>query len=56
MTEDDTFRVLSQQPFERVMEIAMGYIPQMETIEEADEFLRKFGWTVEEFEKRLINK
>lgn len=54
MTEDDTYRVLAQKPFEEVRKIAMKYIPDMETIEEADIFLRKYGWTAEEFERRLI--
>lgn len=53
MTEDDTYRVLTQKPFEYVRTIALRHLPDMETIEEAEEFLLQFGWTVDELERRL---
>lgn len=53
MTEDDTFRVLTQRPFKEIKRLAMKKLVDMDTIEEADLFLRKFGWTVNEFEREL---
>lgn len=54
MTEDDTFRVLKQMPFERVSQIVRRRIINMETPEEAEELLRQFGWTFDEFYRRAV--
>ena len=56
MTEDDTFRVLTQHPYKMVKELARLHILNMETEEEAREFFLKHGWTFEEFEKRLLDE
>lgn len=51
MTEDDTFRVLARTTsVDQIKRIARKKIPDMDTIEEADAFLRKYGWTVNELE------
>ena len=56
MTEEDTFRVLSQRPFEEVKLIALKAIQNMETVEEAGSFLAQFGWTFNEFETRVMQE
>jgi hypothetical protein len=53
MTEDDTFRVLTQMPFERLRKIALRKMPDIETVEEAEIFLLRYGWTFDEFDRRL---
>lgn len=54
MTEDDTFRVLARTTtFDQIKKIALKKIVDMDTIEQADTFLRKYGWTVNELEVAL---
>lgn len=54
MTEDDTFRVLARTTtFDQIKKIASKKIVDMDTIEQADTFLRKYGWTVNEFDVAL---
>lgn len=52
-TADETFRVLTQKPFEHVLKVAMKHLPNIDTFEEAEKFLLKLGWTVNEFEARM---
>ena len=52
-SEDDTFRILSQSPFEVVQEL-LRYIPIniLESRIHTEEFLLSCGWTIAEYDKR----
>ena len=50
MTEDDTFRKLAQRPYKEVckeLNLVIGKIGDDDA--KVDKFLRKLGWTYEEF-------
>lgn len=51
MTEDDTFRVLSQRPLNEVRDKLRNHI--MVEIEEVEEFLKPYGWTVDELMREM---
>jgi len=53
MTEDDTFRILSRFPLEQVKREALKEFVNLDTLEEAEEFLKPYGWTVEELATEL---
>lgn len=56
-TEDDTYRVLKREPFETVQKTlkrnrrAADY-----EYEEMERFLLSFGWTIDEYDKVLLQK
>ncbi len=51
MTEDDTFRVLTQKPFKEVPAKCKNRIIDMDTEVQADKLLRNYGWTFDEFNR-----
>lgn len=55
MTEDDTYRVLTQLPFRKVKKLIYNNIHKLDTIEDAEIFLLKYGWTVDEYDRVLEN-
>lgn len=56
MTEDDTYRVLTQLPFKQVKKLIDNNIRKLDTIEDAVIFLRKYSWTVDEYDRALENE
>jgi hypothetical protein len=54
MTEEDTFRVLSQTPYIHLYQIALHALPRMDNVEEAEDFFSKHGWTLDEFYNHVL--
>jgi hypothetical protein len=59
-TKDETFRILSQRPFNETEKALWREIRRNKKILECEEkmikFLSKYGWTIEEFSDRMVTK
>ena len=51
MTQDDTFRILTRIPIERMRGIIYDNISVLKTLEDAEALLIKYGWTVKSYDR-----